>query len=69
MNRCWKVIKEAYITLKKHEDYWLFDNDYKRKYEYIREAATTETNFTNRTVESIATIAEFMLEANSRIFA
>lgn len=62
------TIRNAYEILKVNEDYWLFDNDYKRKYSYIKEFVTTESVYTNETVEYIADIADFMLNVHNRIF-
>lgn len=68
MEKCWAVILWAYFTLRDHKDYWLFDNDYKRKFEILEEAANSKKDYTNDTVEYMVSIAEFMLEAHSRIF-
>lgn len=69
MEKCWAAIIWAYLTLRDHKDYWLFDRDYKRKFEILEEAATNfNKDYTNDTVEYMASIAEYMFEAHSRIF-
>ena len=68
VKRYWGAIIWAYIVLKENEGYWLFDKDYKHKYEIIKEAAESKANYTNDTVEYMASIANFMVEANARIF-
>ena len=61
-----KHIIAAYELLKKNESYWLFDNDYRTKYQYIKEVATTDTPHTRYSLEYIADIADYMLEVNKR---
>ena len=61
-------ITTAYETLKANEAYWMFDNDYRTKYQYIKEVATTDVPHTRYSIEYIADIAEFMMEVNRRIF-
>ena len=68
MRNNWKIIKEAYEVLKAHESRWMFDNDYRRKYEYVKEAATGDESYTAGTVEHIADCALFLLEAHKRIY-
>lgn len=68
MRNNWKIIKEAYEVLKQNEWRWVTDNDYRRKYEYIKEAATTDEQYTEGTIEYIADCALFLLEAHKRIY-
>lgn len=67
MRNNWKVIKDAYEVLKADEWRWKFDNDYRRKYEYVKEAATENQSYTSGTVEYIADCALFLLEVYKRI--
>ena len=64
----WKIIKDAYRELKPHESYWMMDNDYRRKYEYVKEAATENQSYTRDTVTYITDRALFLLDACKRIF-
>ena len=64
----WDTIRSDYEVLKQHEDYWMMDNDYCRKYEYVREAATENAAYASGTAEYIAANAEFLMEAHRRIF-
>ena len=64
----WGFIKKTYDALKPNEWYWLMDNDYKRKYEYIKEAATTDVCYTSGTIAHMCADCKFMLEASDRIF-
>lgn len=64
----WGFLAKAYEALKPYEQYWLWDNDYKRKYEYIKEAATTNTRYTSGTLEYLCSIAGFLLKTSDRIF-
>ena len=64
----WETIRSDYAVLKQHEDYWMTDNDYCRKYEYVREAAMENVAYTFGTAEYIAANAEFLMEAHRRIF-
>lgn len=68
MRNNWKIIKEAYEVLKANEWCWMFDNDYRRKYEYVKEAATEEQHYTHGTVEYIADCALFLMDAHKRIY-
>lgn len=61
-------IDKAYEALKPNEAYWLMDNDFKRKYEYIKEAATTDTRYTSGTIDYLCSIAGFLLKASDQIF-
>ena len=67
MRNDWKIIKEAYEVLKKDEWRWTTDNDYRRKYQYVKEAATTEQDYTKDTVTYIADCALFLLDVRHRI--
>ena len=62
------TIQQAYDALKPNESYWLLDNDYKRKYQYICECVEIRPPYGPQTIEYIADIARFMLTVNSRIF-
>lgn len=64
----WGFLAKAYEALKPNEQYWLWDNDYKRKYEYIKEAATTDTRYTSGTLDYLCSIAGFLLKTSDRIF-
>ena len=64
----WGFIKKAYDALKPNEWYWLMDNDYKRKYEHIKEAVTTDVCYTSGTIGNMCADCKFMLEASDRIF-
>ncbi len=64
----WGFLSKAYEALKPNEQYWLTDNDYKRKYEYIKEAATTDVRYTSGTLNYVCDIAKFMLKVSDRIF-
>lgn len=68
MRNNWKIIKEAYDVLKANEWRWKSDNDYRRKYEYVKEAATEEQRYTPATVEYIADCALFLMDAHKRIY-
>lgn len=68
MRNNWKIIKEAYEVLKEHESRWMFDNDYRRKCAYVKEAATEEQHYTRGTVEYIADCALFLLDVHKRIY-
>lgn len=63
-----KKIAAAYEVLKKNRDYWTFDNDYRTKFRYIEEVATTNAVHSQYSLEYICDIADFMLKANKRIF-
>lgn len=67
-NKPWRVIIGAYTILKDNEWYWLTDNDYKRKYNYLKEASTTDTRYSSGTVDYFANIALFMVKVSNRIF-
>ena len=67
MRNNWKIINEAYDELKKNERHWKFDNDYRRKYEYVKEAATAPSSITRESIEYVADCALFLLEVNNRI--
>ena len=62
------IIQQAYDALKPNEAYWIMDNDYKRKYQYICEYVEVHPSYTPATFLYIAEIARFMLTVNSRIF-
>lgn len=62
-----KIIKEAYEALKPNEWRWKFDNDYRRKYEYVKEAATAPSSITRESLEYVADCALFLMEAHKRI--
>lgn len=64
----WKIIKDAYEVLKQYESYWMMDNDYRCKYEYVKEVATENHSYTCDTVTYIADRALFLLDACKRIF-
>lgn len=68
MRNNWKVIKEAYEVLKKNEWRWISDNDYRRKYEYVKEAATGNEDYTEGTLVYIADCALFLLAVHNRIY-
>lgn len=63
-----KIIKEAYEVLKQNEWRWKVDNDYRRKYGYIKEAATASTPITHETLEYVADCAIFMMDVHKRIY-
>ena len=64
----WKIIKDAYEVLKQYESYWMMDNDYRRKYEYVKEVETENYSYTCDTVTYIADCALFLLDECKRIF-
>lgn len=64
----YKELEHGLNILAKNRDYWLFCNDYRRKYLILEDAVE---NFEIVTFESKAyvfDILHFMLEASSRIF-
>ena len=67
-NKPWRRIIGAYTILKDNEAYWLMDNDYKRKYAYLKEASTMNTRYSSGTVDYLSGIAVFMVKANNQIF-
>ena len=62
------TIHEAYAVLKPNEAYWISDNDYKRKYQYICECVETGPNYAAGTLDYIAACASVLLKAHSRFF-
>lgn len=42
--------------------------DYRRKYEYVKEAVEESPNYTDETVEYIAIRARFLVDAHNRIY-
>ena len=62
------IINKAYAFLKPNERYWLMDNDYRRKYEYVKEAVEEKPNYTADTWEYIAIRAAFLIQVHNRIF-
>jgi hypothetical protein len=61
-------IAKAYEALKPNEQYWLTDNDYKRKYEYLKEVSTTDTRYTSGTLDYLCSVASFLLKTSDIIF-
>lgn len=68
MKNGYTIIKKAYEVLKPNEKRWLMDADYRRKYEYVREAVEENPNYTDETVEYIAIRAIFLVGAHNRIY-
>ena len=63
-----KIIKDACAVLKKNEWRWKSDNDYRRKYEYVKEAATDAGSITRESIVYAADCALFLMEVHNRIY-
>ena len=68
MKNDYTIIEKAYEVLKPNEKRWLMDADYRRKYEYVKEAIEETPNYTDETVEYIAIRARFLVDAHNRIY-
>ena len=68
MSNYYSTIKKAYNVLKPNEKRWLMDSDYRRKYEYVREAIEESPSYTDEALEYIAIRAKFLVRAHNRIF-
>ena len=68
MKNNYTIIEKAYKVLKPNEKRWLMDADYRRKYEYVKEAVEENPNYTDGTIEYIAIRARFLINAHNRIY-
>lgn len=63
-----EIISRAYDVLKPNCKYWQLDNDYRRYYNYVREAVEKSPNYSDGVLEYIAVRALFLINAHNRIF-
>jgi hypothetical protein len=68
MTRRHNIIQKAYEVLKKNEFYWTFDNDYKNKYRMIKDFVTTDSIYSDHSIDYLADIAEYMMNQSKVIF-
>lgn len=58
----WGFLEEAYAVLKQNEQFWLGNPFTTKQYEHIKEAVTTDTNYTSGTLDYICDGAKYLLE-------